>query len=132
MMHRFPRSKVWDKQTQQTVDRLRAFMHREPQPTISHIQNESVKGRPLKDPFLATRDVLQAPPEDDVRQLLFEVIAQLGEAEYEKPDVANVPVEWIVRSPTADGARQRDSTTSPSQENDTGLTILHVHGGAFL
>ena len=131
-LHRFPRSKVWDKGTQQMVDRLRAFMHREPQPTISHIQSESIKVRPLKGPFLATRDILQAPPEDDVRQLLFEVIAQLGDAEYEPPDVAHVPVEWIVKSSSAVGPGHWSSSTSMLQEKNIGLTILHVHGGAFL
>lgn len=122
-MHRFPRSTVWDPLTQQTVDGLRAFMHREPQPTISHIQRESVKPRPLKGPFQATRNVLQAPPEDDVRQLLFEAIAKLGDIEYESPTLAHVPVEWIVESAFA---------TQPESQVSSGLTVLHVHGGAFL
>ena len=132
-MRRFPRSKVWDKGTQQTVDTLRAFMHREPQPTISDIQNASIKPRPLKGPFLAKQNVLQAPPEDDVRRLLFEVITQLGDVEYEPPDLAHVPVEWVSKSPAAVESEHRDSLTTPSlQECDTGPTILHVHGGAFL
>ncbi len=131
-MRRFPRSTVWDKSTQQTVDRLRAFMHREPQPTISHIQRESVKPRPLKGHSQATRRILQAPPEDDVRQLLFEAIAKLGDAEYEPPNLAHVPVEWIIESASATIPESRVSSSPQSQGENSGLTVLHVHGGAFL
>ena len=129
---RFPRSKIWDKRTQQTVDRLRAFIHREPPPTVSDIQNESAKARPLKGPFCVTRHVLQAPAEDDVRQLLFEAITDLGHAEYEAPKMAHVPVEWIFNNSSVVVPGQQAGVTSLMEEEDYGLTILHVHGGAFL
>ena len=129
---RFPRSKIWDKRKQQTVDGLRAFIHREPPPTVSDIQNESTKARPLKGPFCATRHVLQAPAEDDVRQLLFEAIKDLGDAEYEAPKMAHVPVEWIFNNSSVQVPGPQVGVTSLMQEKDSGLTILHVHGGAFL
>ena len=131
-LNRFPRSGIWDEKTQQIVDGLRAFMHREPQPTISHIQNESIKARPLKGSLMATRDILRAPPEDDVRQLLFEAIMELGDAEYEAPNLAHVPVEWIVKSSAAIAPGHQVGLTSSLHEKDSGIIILHVHGGAFL
>ena len=131
-LKRFPRSTVWDKQTQRAVDGVRAFMHREPPPTISHIQNESVKARLLKGPFQATQEALPAPPEDDVKLLLFRVIAELGEAEYERPELASVPVEWIINSPSTRPAERPESTDSWVKSDSDDLTILHAHGGAFL
>ena len=125
-LKQFPKSQIWDKRTQQTVDRLRAFIHREPQPTLSYIQGESLKARPLKGPFNALQETLPIPPEDDVRQLMLETIADLGEAEFEPPAIAPVPVEWIVNSD------HQDEQPTSGGENDGNVTILHVHGGAFL
>lgn len=92
-MARFPRSKVWDKATQQYIDAVRAYVHRHPQPTISIIQNANVRERPPNGPFRLVQDTLPAPTEDDVRQLLFRTISDLGEVEYAPPDLALVPVE---------------------------------------
>lgn len=137
-MARFPRSKVWDKVTQQNIDAVRAFVHRHPQPTISTIQNASVRERPLKGPFRLVQDTLTAPTEDDVRQLLFRTISDLGEVEYDPPDLASVPVEWIgrevgrIRNTSAASPNKRCDLERLTQDCTTDLTILHVHGGAYL
>ena len=128
----YPRSKVWDERTQQLVDAIRTFINRDPPPTISHIQNESVKARPLKGAFTSLRDVIQAPPEDDVRQLLFNAISELGDADYEPPLLAHVPVEWTLDDSSLVTPEKPVSLTSQSRIEDSGLTILHVHGGAYL
>ncbi|KAL9633075.1 MAG: hypothetical protein Q9164_004917 [Protoblastenia rupestris] len=136
-MASFPKSKIWDKTTQRSIDAVRAFIHRHPQPTISHIQNESVHERPLKGPFHLLPDILPAPIEDDIRQALFRTINGLGEIEYERPALAPVPVEWISKKACGLGDRSAPSADKRSDlarlamdcAND--LIILHVHGGAF-
>ncbi len=137
-MARFPRSKVWDEATQRDIDTVRAYIHRHPQPTISDIQNESARERSLKGSFHLVRDVLAAPTEDDIRQVLFSTIDDLGEAVYEPPELAPVPVEWVGSEV---GAVVDTFAASPNKSRDleyltkdciTNLTILHVHGGAYL
>ena len=136
LMSRFPRSKIWDESTQQTVDAVRAYIHRRPQPSLSQIQRESIRERPLSGPFHVLQDTLPAPVEDDVRQCLFRTIDELGEALYDSPALVPVPVEWVGKK--TDGAV--DTCEAPNQpctfdrlsKDSTDLTILYVHGGAFL
>lgn len=140
-MTRFPRSTVWDATTQRSIDDVRAFIHRHPQPTISQIQNASVKERPLSkslsgDSYHLIQDTLPAPAQDDVRQMLFRTIAQLGNADYEETALTPVPVEWVGSrvSKFEDGKAslsKRDELAKLSMDSPNGLTILHVHGGAF-
>ncbi|KAL8807287.1 MAG: hypothetical protein Q9182_000792 [Xanthomendoza sp. 2 TL-2023] len=103
-MSSFPRSKIWDETTQRNVDRVRSYIHRHPQPTITQLQHESVQKRPLKGPAVAQPETLPPPTEDDVRQALFRTI--------------EVPVEWIRKAEQA-------------MDRSDDLVILHVHGGAF-
>lgn len=136
-MASFPKSDTWDQTTQRSIDEVRAHIHRHPQPTISHLQNVSLRKRPLKGPFHLVPDTLPAPIEDDVRQALFRTINYLGEAEYHQPPLAPVSVEWIGKMACELGPRIAPSTDKRTHlaklttdcAND--LTILHVHGGAF-
>ena len=136
-MASFPRSKVWDKTTQGRIDAIRAFIHRHPQPTISHLQSQSIQERPLKGLFHLVPDTLPAPVEDDIREALFRTIDSLGKLQYEQPSLAPVPVEWVSKSRGYDiqPARSRTIRSDISEPNEactTDLVILHVHGGAFL
>lgn len=76
-MDSFGKSKVWDTKTQKSIDAVRAFIHRHPQPTISHIQNQSLQERPLEGSFHLVSDEFPAPVEDDIRQALFRTINAL-------------------------------------------------------
>ena len=136
-MARFKKSMVWYKSTQQSVDAVRAFIHRHPQPTISQIQQESIKERPSKSSCHLIPDVLSVPIEDDVRQLLFRTINDLGQIEYQRPDLVPVPVEWVGKKihnfldlSACSSRKSRLAGLALDVEND--LIILHVHGGAFL
>lgn len=137
-MARFPRSKIWDMVTQQNIDAVRAFIHRHPQPTISEIQSASMRERPVKGPFHLVQDILPTPAEDDVRQLLFHTINDLGEVLYDPPTLASVPVEWICKKAETVGnistpvSNKSCDLEQLSKDWNTDLTILHVHGGAFL
>ncbi|KAL8937992.1 MAG: hypothetical protein Q9216_004135 [Gyalolechia sp. 2 TL-2023] len=134
-LQRFPKSKLWNPETQKTVDGLRAYIHREPQPTISKIQQDSIKGRPLSDDFHCFQDVLPEPG-DDVQNLLLQTIDDVQKIEYQRPVLAPVTVEWVGKR----GRQGAQSETvsrdilpwaSLSEDTKTNLTILHVHGGAF-
>lgn len=135
---RFPKSKIWDKSTQISVDAVRSFIHRHPQPTISHIQKKSLQERPLKAPFHLIPDILPAPKEDDVEQLLCRTIDALGNIEYERPDLVSVPVEWIGRKihscidRVEQSLHKRSGLRRLVKDSENDLTILHVHGGGFL
>ncbi|KAL8717519.1 MAG: hypothetical protein Q9181_008311 [Wetmoreana brouardii] len=137
-MASFPKSQIWDQATQRSIDAVRAYIHRLPQPTISQIQNESVRERPLKGPFHLVPAILPAPNEDDIRQLLFRTINGLGDVEYEQPALAPVPVEWIGRKFSGLGGRTAQSEDTCknlavlSKDCTNDLVILHVHGGAYL
>ena len=131
-MASFPRSKVWDQITQQNIDAVRAFIHRHPQPTISHIQNESLRERPLKGPFRLLPDTLPAPVEDDIKKALLGIINDLGDIEYEEPALAPVPVEWVSKSVRGHGPDKPSNMALLAEDCANDLVILYVHGGAFL
>ena len=135
---RFPRSPVWDKITQSIVDGVRAYIHREPQPTISYIQKASAREKSLESSFYSVQDTLSAPAEDDIRQVLFQAINELGPAEYEPPSLIAVPIEWIRKrrekedTPTLPTSLQENVHDHVHNDVKSHLTIFHVHGGAYL
>jgi hypothetical protein len=118
ILAQFPRSKVWDRRTQQAIDTIRLYMHRRPQPTITYIQQNSRQGKPVKNGFRTEQDVVLPPVEDDIRKLLFRVIKEMGSIRYEEPKLAPVPVEW--------------TSIDSSKSDISKLVVFHVHGGAFL
>ncbi|KAI4266318.1 MAG: hypothetical protein L6R38_008823 [Xanthoria sp. 2 TBL-2021] len=132
----FPQSKVWDERTQKKVDALGAHIHREPQPTISQVQQESIKGRLVNDDFHCFQDTL-SPPGNDVKDLLLQTIDQVKKVDYQSPERASFAMEWIGRrlspNPTSkDIPSNQARWNSLANEARSPLTILHVHGGAFL
>ena len=136
-MASFPKSEIWDERTRGAVNKVRAYIHRHPQPTISYIQNESVQDRPLKGPFHLVSDVLPAPIEEDVRQVLSDTIIDLRKIDFEMPDLAPVPVEWIGNSVEVEEKQQLPASKRSRMErlaldSRSDLVIFHVHGGAFL
>lgn len=92
----------------------------------------------MKGPFRLVPDLLPAPIEDDIRQALFGTIKRLGEMEFPRPTLAPIPVEWIGKMACGSEPRIAPSTEKRrhlaklTSDCTTDLTILHVHGGAFL
>lgn len=135
-LNRFPESKVWDQRTQRTADALQAHIHREPQPTISQIQQESVKGRPVNDDFHYFQDTLLQPG-NDIKDLLLQTTDQVQQVDYESPDLSPVSVQWIAQRLSAnpmckDIYPNQDRWTCLANDTRSQLTILHLHRGAFL
>lgn len=134
-LQRFPRSNLWDSRTQKIVDGLRAYIHREPQPTITKIQQDSIKGRPLSDDFHCFQETFPEP-DNEVNNLLLHTIDAVKKIDYEIPNLAPVTVEWVSkRAPTRAKCRVLSPISqqweSMAKDAKTNLTILHVHGGAF-
>lgn len=80
---------------------------------------------------------LPCPAEDDLRQALFDVIEDLGDGSvlYSRPIMATVPGEWVGRRKSTN---DKPSGLTPvqaydllSEDLDSALNILYVHGGAF-
>ncbi|KAI4096957.1 MAG: hypothetical protein LQ344_000760 [Seirophora lacunosa] len=131
-LHRFPRSKVWDPQTQEIVDALRAYIHREPQSTISKIQRDSVKAKPLADTFHCFQDLLPIPG-DHVQHLLLGTIDGVKNLDYERPLLAPVTVEWVAqKAPSTSGSDASEQCIFLATDTRSTPTILHVHAEAFL
>jgi hypothetical protein len=131
-LERFPKQPLWDSLTAQTINKLRAFLHRVPQPTISYIQEQSLKARPLKGPFSVFQTTIPAPPQDDVRQLLLQTIRDMGEAQFPAPALEDVHVEWVVKHSSAGGWGECEGLETVFRQAATDMTVLHVHGGAYL
>ena len=135
----FPRSTVWDKETQQAVDGVRAYIHRRPQPTISKLQEDSRKARTPKESSHYCEDTFQSPPEDEARQAFFKAVDSLGQIKYKRPPMANVPVEWVFEGNSVTrnhasvvakiGSTDWDSLSKRSSSDGT---IFHLHGGGLL
>ncbi len=107
------------------MDASRAYIHREPQPTVSKIQQDSLKAEPLADSFQCFQDIIPIP-NDEVQRLLVKAIDDVKQVEYRNPS-------WppsVSRSKIACSAsEQRDILAENTSRN---LTIFHAHGGAFL
>lgn len=118
------------------MDAVRAYIHREPQPTISRIQQDSLKAKPLAGSFHCFQHIIPIP-NGEVQRLLVKAIDDVKQVEYEKPILAPVTLEWVCqKAPSASrsktgysASQQRDILAEDTSRN---LTIFHVHGGAFL
>ena len=135
-LRRFPKSKIWDSKTRRIVDGLRAYIHREPQPTISTIQHKSLRERPLDESFHCFQDPLPGPG-NDIREVLVQAIDVVKKIDYQTPKVESVTVEWIgKRSPQTAPADTTESNNAKwnylTRDISTNLTIMHAHGGALL
>ena len=134
----FPRSKVWDETTQQIVDTIRMAIHRQPAPTISQIQKDSLKSRPLGSAFHVVQDTLPAPAEDEARRVFFQAIQDLGRIEHPYFPATNIGLEWVSkrRSKGWEGtdtiSKARDALDTLSVDVTSKTTIFHIHGGGML
>ena len=131
----FPRSPIWDKQTQRIVDMIRAFVHRNPPPTISFIQQSSLKAGTFRGDFHIVQEEIEAPSEDDARRAFFQAIQDMGRIDHEHPATVPITLEWVGKRKSKSHKEKeevRESLMRLYEDAETDLTILHVHGGGFL
>ena len=118
---------------------MRTFFSQDPLPPLSVWQRQSTKERPADGPVWVSR-VTFLPPEDNVRQALFNAIKTLssyGSETFTPPSLVPVRAEWT-------GFRNGVGATSPEAnipeaqkyqklmtEVTSDITILYVHGGGY-
>lgn len=131
----------WDLKATLIITAIRSIMS-ESKSTITDQQAFSLKEPNLAKDQLVSKVGLAVPEEDDIRQLLFKIIAELDEPDrpkdaetYAQPDLRPVTGEW---TGWRDPAQPRP-TPAPSDAETyeaitamatSPLTILYFHGGA--
>ena len=131
--------KKLDAKVETTVQKMRAFFAQSPMPSISTLQQNSLKERPVQGPIWVSRVSLPCP-EDAVRTVLFRGIKSLSEDEWEAlklPSLVPIEVEWTgykarVESKLLQGhMSEKDKYLSLMKEVSSNVTLLYVHGGGF-
>ena len=121
------------------VRKMRAFFAQSPMPSISVLQQTSLRDRPYSQSLWLSHATVPCP-EDSIRDLLLHVIDSTsgdGRNIFKPPGIQALDLEWI-------GHRKTDSTKindPPLSEKDkyfclmqevtSDVTILYVHGGGF-
>lgn len=136
-----PTSSKWDLRTEITINILRDLIgpNSTPQP-ISKLQRLTCRDGGVKGKVWVSKVNLDPTPEDDVRQLLFSAIDDLGTGEevWTKPENAALEAEWNGYRSGVD-----DDTPEPCDlgegekyarlvaETSSPVTVLYFHGGAM-
>ena len=132
----WPRSPVWDTDTQKAIDTVRASIYREPPATISQIQQASIRARDVPAGFYCVRDEIPVPPEDHTQKLFFEAVNRLAPFGDDAPNAMPVPLEWVgVKKTSIDVSSHLPVPTRLAklkQDTANDMTVFHVHGGNLL
>lgn len=135
-------SSKWDLRTELTINILRDMIGPNSEPTpISKIQRLTTKDPGVKGNIWVSKVNLSIPEEDDVRQLLFKAIEDMGtgEEQWTKPESRPLEAEWNgyraqAPDPKAFPPAERDEKAEYAnlmQEVTSPVTILYFHGGAM-
>lgn len=132
-------SSKWDVKTALIVTTLRSIMS-ETTSSITKQQNFSLKDPGVKGQIWVSTVTLPDPG-DDIRQLLFKAVDQMGETgqeTYTKPALEPVEAEWTgyragvgKDEPVPLGLSETDKFNKMMEEVKSDVTILYFHGGAY-
>ncbi|KAF1932581.1 acetyl-hydrolase [Didymella exigua CBS 183.55] len=135
-------SSKWDLRTELTINILRDMIgpNSEPSP-ISKIQRLTTKDPGIKGKVWVSKVKLNVPEEDDVRQLLFKAIEDMGtgKEQWTKPENRPLEAEWNgyraqAPDPKAPQSADRDEKAEYAnlmKEVSSRVTLLYFHGGAM-
>jgi acetyl esterase/lipase len=136
-----PTSSKWDLKTEITVNLLRDMMGDSSGGTsISKLQALTTKDPGVKGKMWVSKVKLDVPEEDDVRQLVFKAINEMGtgEEQWTKPEQQPLEAEWDgARADVKDdepepaGMSEKEKYDSLMKETKSKVTILYFHGGAM-
>jgi len=136
-----PTSSKWDLRTAITVNMLREMMGPNSTPTpISKIQALTTKDPGVKGKVWSSKVKLDVPEEDDVRQLMFKAIKDMGTGEETWTECENraLEAEWNgyranVKNdePEPAGLSGKEKYDALVKETSSKVTILYFHGGAM-
>jgi acetyl esterase/lipase len=136
-----PTASKWDLRTAITINILRDMMGpNSPPSTISKVQRLTTRDPPVKGKVWVSKVKLAVPEEDDVRQLVFKAIDDMGngEEQWTKPDTRPLEAEWNgYRADARDdevepaGLSEKDKYDNMMKETTSKVTLLYFHGGAM-
>ncbi|KAH6616328.1 acetyl-hydrolase [Boeremia exigua] len=135
-------SSKWDLRTELTINILRDMIGPNSAPTsISKVQRLTTRDPGIKGNIWVSRVKLEMPEEDDVRQLLFKAIDEMGtgEEQWTKPDSAPLEAEWNgyrdsapdPKAPEPSDRDEKQDYANLMQEVTSKVTLLYFHGGAM-
>lgn len=131
----------WDMRTAITINILRDLIGPNHTPsTITKIQRLTTKDPPVKGRVWVSKVKFDIPEEDDVRQLLFKAISDMGtgEEQWTKPDNRPLEAEWNGYradarddEPEPSGLTEKEKYDTMLKETSSKVTLLYFHGGAM-
>ncbi|KAI8937234.1 hypothetical protein NX059_006443 [Plenodomus lindquistii] len=136
-----PTSSKWDLRTELTINILRDMIgpNSNPQP-ITKMQHLTCKDPGVKGKIWVSKVKLSVPEEDDVRQLVFRAIEELGTGSetWTKPDNKPLEAEWngyrtgvTADEPEPTGMSEQEKYDNLIKETTSKVTVLYFHGGAM-
>jgi acetyl esterase/lipase len=136
-----PTSSKWDLRTAITIGMIREMMSPNSPPTpISKIQALTTKDPGVKGKVWSSKVKLAVPAEDDVRQMMFKAINDMGtgEEQWTEPENRPLEAEWNgyranVKDdePEPAGLSEQEKYDALMKETTSKVTILYFHGGAM-
>jgi acetyl esterase/lipase len=135
-------SSKWDLRTELTINMMRDMIgpNSEPSP-ISKMQHITTKDSGIKGNIWVSKVKLDVPEEDDVRQLMFKAIEDMGtgEEEWTKPDSRPLEAEWNgyranapdPKAPQPTDRDEKQEYANMMKEVTSKVTLLYFHGGAM-
>lgn len=134
-------SSKWDLRTAITINILREMMGpNQPPSTISKVQRLTIKDPGVKGKIWVSKVKLAVPEEDDVRQLLFKTIDEMGtgKEQWTQPETQPVEAEWNgyragarADEPEPSDMSEKDKYENLLKETSSKVTMLYFHGGAM-
>ena len=118
---------------------MRAFFAQSPMPSISTLQQNSLRERSVPGPVWVSRVSLPCP-EDAVRPVLYRGIKSLSSDGWETlklPSLVPIEVEWVgykkgVYSKSLEAhMSEKEKYLNLMKEVTSNVTLLYVHGGGF-
>jgi acetyl esterase/lipase len=136
-----PTASKWDLRTAITINMLRDMIGpNTPATPISKMQRLTTKDPGVKGKVWVSKVKLAIPEEDDVRQLLFRAIADMGtgDEQWTKPATLPLEAEWNgYRASARDdeheppGLGENEKYNNMMNETTSKVTHLYFHGGAM-
>ena len=134
-------SSKWDLRTAITVNLLREMTGPNSAPSsITRVQNLTTKDPGVKGKVWASKVKLEVVEEDDVRQLMFKAIEDMGtgEEQWTKPENQPLEAEWNGYragakddEPEPAGMSEKEKYDAMMKETTSKTTVLYFHGGAM-
>ena len=128
-----------DAKIENTVRKFRAFFAQSPMPSISKLQQNSLKERSVLGPMWISRVTLPRP-DDAVCMVLcrgIQSISSHGSRTWMPPSLEPVEIEWVGHKVNFDSKLPEAKTTykenylNLTKDASSSVTLFYVHGGGF-